>query len=430
MSKINRITILRAAGGTALALLIWTFSSNTIQDIVVFGAGIYALRRASRGAAAWRQPAGIAFIVVAVHMFVCLPFSDSPADSWRDFFDMLEIFAGAFAIPVIFNTRARLESALLHSANAVILTLAYDIARLGVALGGGIMSGAHSFQPFILNHSNVASSMAGLAVLIYGCFAWKNRAHPLPFAACIVGAFIGFVYQIVLASRGPQITLFLTLFAFGAFIPAWRGKIAWCGVILAAGLLIAGNAAKINPRLIVAGDSARQPGLSVAADSSSTETTSLPGRIERFLRRNLSQRDIVWKHTWRLARQRIWFGHGYGKRNFTRIYYQNNPPAADYYYPHAHQFWMKLLFEFGLTGVALHLAAWLILGWQLLRRIYAEKTFSERLWPATIALMLLFIHIYGLGDYPDNIVQVAQIWLIPAALMVISERSPARRKNV
>ncbi len=81
-----------------------------------------------------------------------------------------------------------------------------------------------------------------------------------------------------------------------------------------------------------------------------------------------------------------------------------------------------MFFEFGWAGVALHLAAWLILAWQLARRIYREPTFGARLWPGIPALMLLCIHLYGLGDYPDNIVQTAQIWLIPMALAIIAER--------
>ena len=75
-------------------------------------------------------------------------------------------------------------------------------------------------------------------------------------------------------------------------------------------------------------------------------------------------------------------------------------------------------------GLLLHLAAWLILAWQLLRRIYCEPTFTARLLPGTIALMLLCIHLYGLGDYPDNLVQMVQIWLIPVALVIM----PTRRR--
>ena len=62
---------LRPLGGTALALLIFTFSSKAIQDIVVFGAAIYAVYiawRTGSGLAAWRQPAGIAFTALVLYI--------------------------------------------------------------------------------------------------------------------------------------------------------------------------------------------------------------------------------------------------------------------------------------------------------------------------------------------------------------------------
>ena len=60
------------------------------------------------------------------------------------------------------------------------------------------------------------------------------------------------------------------------------------------------------------------------------------------------------------------------------------------------------------------------------RRIYTETDFAHRAWPALPAMMLACIHIYGLGDYPDHIVQIAQVWLIPVALAIIADRAPAR----
>lgn len=411
---------LRPIGGTALALLIFTFSSKAIQDIVVFGAAIYAVYiawRTGRGLAAWRQPAGIAFTALVLYMAFSLPFSRAPAASFRDFTGMLEIFAGAFAIPVIFNTRRRLETALLYSANAIILTLAFDLCRLTYRLGSNLMEQAHAFKPFILNHSNVASMMAGLTALVYFYFFWQwRRAKRRTAYTCLLGIAVALIYQIVLASRGPQLALALTIAVMGAFLPGTRRKIVWGLAIVCLGALLAVHSGKINPRI-------------APPPTSTTDTTTgaqtITARATDFLRNNLNQRDVVWKHTWSLAKQRPWFGHGYGKRNFTRIYYENDPPSSDYYYPHPHQYWLKLFFEFGWMGLLLHLAAWLILAWQLLRRIYCEPTFTARLLPGTIALMLLCIHLYGLGDYPDNLVQIVQIWLIPVALVIIAERADA-----
>ena len=77
----------------------------------------------------------------------------------------------------------------------------------------------------------------------------------------------------------------------------------------------------------------------------------------------------------------------------------------------------------GWPGFALNMAAWTILAWQLARRTFAETTFDGRLLPGAVGLILIFIHIYGLGDYPDNIVQAAQFWLIPAALVLIADKA-------
>ena len=58
------------------------------------------------------------------------------------------------------------------------------------------------------------------------------------------------------------------------------------------------------------------------------------------------------------------------------------------------------------------------------------KDYRNRIWtwtndqiclPGTVGLIFCFIHLYGLGDYPDNIVLVAQFWLIPVALVLMKK---------
>jgi len=61
------------------------------------------------------------------------------------------------------------------------------------------------------------------------------------------------------------------------------------------------------------------------------------------------------------VKERPGFGHGYGKKVFEHVYYASNPPAAQFHYPHPHEFWLKLLFEFGWTGLVVNAVAWLLL---------------------------------------------------------------------
>ena len=438
----------RFAAASAVALLVWTFSSKALQDILVFGAFLFALTRAGLGAGAWKQPAGIAFIVVALHMVLSLSFSEHPRLALRDFSGFLEVMAGAFAIPVLFNTREKIAAALFYSAVAIALTLGYDLARLAYHLGPALLAKGHIFTPFILNHANVASMMAGAAIFVFlqrGLYTIAERnycpasrlrqgfcgqagvrfqsspvRHPafakatagrpalaprsslsvvgsdvwrlVSVLGCLLGMLICLAHMVIMASRGPQIAFALAVGAAGLLIPSRSGKLLWfLAVVLAAGALIV-NIEHVNPRF-----------------------------LEKKSMSNFSERDKVWTHTWDLAQQRPWLGYGYGKRNFEVVYYRTHPPKSIFHYPHPHQFWLKLLFEFGWIGLALHLAAWLILGISLARYIWRQPTFNERLLPGTVGLIFCFIHLYGLGDYPDNIVLMAQFWLIPVALVLMKK---------
>ena len=399
---IRNSAVARFVFWTGISIIIWTFSSKAVQDILVYGAFLFALAKFSRGADAWKQPAGIAFIIVLIHMIVTLPFSVCPSISVRDFGRLVEVLAGAFAIPVIFNTRTRIKAALFYSAVAIALTLSYDMVRLYWHLGSDLLAKAHAFQPFILNHSNVASMMGGASAFIFFYFFWIWRQRFWQALGCLAGIAICLSYQIIIASRGPQLAFAIACCFVGFLMPGWRKKLLWVLCVAVIGGLLITNVRHVNPRF-----------------------------MEKATMANFSDRDKVWTHTWELTRQRPWLGYGYGKRNFESVYYSSNPPKAAFFFPHTHQFWLKLLFEFGWTGFALHLAAWLILAVQLARYTFSKTTFQQRLLPGTVGLILLFIHSYGLGDYPDNIVRVAQIWLIPVALVLMKKNTlpPQRAGN-
>lgn len=386
------VPAVRILSATALAILIWGFSSKALQDIVVFGACLFALTKLSSSAKIWKQPAGIAFIVVLIHFVISLPFSGQARLSLRDFSGFLEIIAGVLAIAVLFNTSARIKAALFYSAVAIAGILGCDIIRLAFALGPELMVKGHVFEPFVLNHANVASLMAGAAIFVFLYFGWIWRASFRRAAGCGLGLAICLAHMLIMASRGPQIAFALTLAGLGLLIPGWKGKLLWFFVLALAGGAVILNIERINPRF-----------------------------LEKSSMSNFSERDTVWRHTWKLCREHPWFGHGYGKRNFVETYYASQPPRSRFHYPHPHQFWLKLLFEFGWTGLILHLTAWSMLGYSLARCIRQQATFSQRMLPGTVAGILLMIHLYGMGDYPDHIVQMAQFWLVPVALALISE---------
>ena len=377
---------------TATGIIVWKLSATVVQDILVYGAFLFALTRISRGAAAWKQPAGLAFIALLIHMLLSLPLALHPALSLRDVSGMFKIIAGAFAIPVVFNTRAKIEAALFYSATAITCVLGYDLIRLTAHLGPNLLAQAHVFQPFIFNHSNVASMMAGAAVMVLFYFFWKRRHQFWPALGCLGGMLIGLAYLVILASRGPQIAFALSGIGAICLIPSRGLKLLGFLAILLAGLVLFVNIEHVNPRF-----------------------------LEKKSMANFSERDKVWTHTWDLARQRPWLGYGYGKRNFELVYYSTHPPQSIFHYPHPHQFWLKLLFEFGWPGLILHLLAWLILAAGLWRCVFAQPTFTLRLLPGTVGLIFCFIHLYGLGDYPDNIVLMALCWLIPAALVLMKK---------
>lgn len=388
----QRTPLMQFVVWTATGIIIWYFSSKAISDILVYGAFLFALTRAARGAAAWKQPAGIAFIVILIYMACTLPFSVNPGLSLHDFKDLLKILAGAFAIPVIFNTRAKIETALFYSATAIACILGYDLIRLAVKLGPQMLAQAHIFKPFILNHSNVASMMAGASALVFFYFFWQSRHRLWPALGCLFGMFLCLAYLVILASRGPQIAFALTCAGAVFLIPGRGIKLLGFLIILLAGLVLFVNIEHVNPRF-----------------------------LEKKSMTNFSERVTVWRHTWDLAQQRPWLGYGYGKQNFERTYYSTQPPKSIFHYPHPHQFWLKLLFEFGWPGLILHFLAWTILAFSLWRCVFAQPTFTLRLLPGTVGLIFCFIHLYGLGDYPDNIVMVAQFWLIPVALVLMKK---------
>ncbi len=376
---------------TALGLLVWCFSSNGIQKVLLWSCFLYSVFKAYGGAGRiWKNSAGIAFIAVLGYMVVTLPLSVSPKDAALDFIKLLDVLAAAYAISVLFNNERKISCALVYTASALTLVFACDLVRLFVYLGNNVFSKAHFFQPFLMSHPNNASIASGFAAFTLACFSWKWRGNRLQCLTCLGAMLINIFYIFVMASRGPQAAFAASIGLSGfIFLPGWRKKTLWLLAVCVAAVIVLGNLETVNPRF--------------------KDKKSMAGFCER---------EIVWKHTWSLSSNHPFIGHGYGKRIFQDVYYSSNPPRSRFFFPHPHSYWLYILFSHGWIGVVLYAVAWFLLIFRLLRQVVSQPAFEDIIVPGTVALLIIFIHVYVLVDWPSNIVYEMLVWLIPAALVV------------
>lgn len=383
--------LVRAPLFALLAVLFWKFQSKAVCEVAIFAVLIYALTWERQRIGIWFNGLGVPFVILLAFTVITLPLSTSPMLSARDFVKALPMLALAFAIPLVLHNRSRIETVLLYSAVGLTTIVGYDLVRLIVKLGPDAVAKAHSFEPFILNHSNVSSMAAGAAFFVLAYFAWQWRTDRARLGLCLLGIAVNLAYKVVIASRGPQVALIGAIGAAGILLlPGWRKKVLWVMVpVLAGGILLI-----VNPRF---GDKASM--------------------------RGLCDRDKVWAHTWELAKERPVFGYGFGKKVFEEVYHSSNPPASPFKFHHTHEYWLFALFQHGWTGLLLYATAWALLMLRLLCHIRRQMVSEARLLPGLIAVLLVFIHFYGLADYPDNVVQLMMIWLIPLALVVTEKGS-------
>jgi O-antigen ligase len=385
--------VLRFLFFTALAFFALKDPTKRIHHVIMIGGFLLGLVRFRQGWQAWRHPAGFAFAALFIYTLVMLPFSTLPRDSMKEMEKTIDLALFAFAIPMLFPDRRRIEAALFYMASALTAIAGYDLVRLTVTLKGRVFHAAHAYEPFILNHSNISSMVSGAAliVLLYCCWTW--RRDRLLAVACAVGAVVNLAYQVVMASRGPQMALAFTALLAGLLIlPGWRRKAVWAGLAVAfcAAFVLWGN-----PRF--------------------REAASMKG---------VSGRDIVWKHTLKLAAAHPILGYGYGDKVFLEVYHHSNPPRSPFHYWHPHQYWLYVLFAQGLVGVALHLAGWIVLMLSLLRRVIRGRTVDARAAPALIIQVVGFILFYGLADWPSGQVNIILLWSIPAGLVLLRDPAP------
>jgi len=375
-------------GWLALAAVLWGFWTRGVFAVITCGACLAACLRPPRTSGVWRNPAGTAFAVLAAWIVVASLFSPARLPAFRSLAVLIPVLAGAYAIPMLLPSRQKIAAAMTYSAGAITILLGADLLRLWHRLGGDLLSQARFTEPYVMNHPNVASMMAAAGVFVLLRFGWQYRRRPASAALAIAGILVNLAYIVILASRGPQVAFAAACAAFGCLLPGWRRKAAWLILLAVAGGLVVANAEHINRRF-ASGDLG-----------------------------SLNDRTTVWKHTWKLAAEHPVIGHGFGKRIFEKVYYDSDPPQSKYIFPHAHSYWLKALFESGWIGVALHAAAWALLAVRLAYHTWQLETLAERLLPGSVIMLLLLVHVYGLGDYPDELVRVMMIWLVPVSLVI------------
>lgn len=375
---------------TAIGILVWNYRSAAINDLFLVGVFIYALVRNPRGLLVWLRPAGLAFLLAGVLILVRLPASGVADESGRELLKYADIVLATLALPALFPTRKKIEEALFYSAWAVTAVVGFDLARLVSALKGQVLAEGHALEPFAFGHSNLSAMMGGGACLVLLMFAWILWQRRTVAMGCLGGALVCLGHTVCIASRGPQMALLGTFGLAAVILPVgWRRKVLVGLLMVLAGAALIVNAPLINPRF---------------ADWESVST--------------FAGRDVVWSHAAVLIRQQPWIGHGWGKAVFEEVYHGSSPPFSWFHYYHTHQYFMQIAFTTGLVGVLLHLVGWGVLVTKLLVALTRSPNISQRLLPALVLLLIGYLHIYGLADWPAGVVGVMMTGLIPVALVV------------
>lgn len=398
----------RWALGVAAAAVLWFDPSSGISTAILLGAGLWALGNGKKTVAAWKNPAGALFGCGAAWAVLSAAWSFYPAGSVRDLVKSAPLALAVLALPSIFDRPSRIWAALLASAGVVTAALAADLVRLCGALGWPtLLTEARYFHPYLYTHPNVSSMMAGLCALVFLARGLAGAPGLARKALLAVGLALDLVYLLALASRGPQAVFAVAALAFPiVLLPGWRSRLAAAALAALVGWGLWQAAEHINPRF-------------------------KDGTMGTF-----NNRDTAWGHSKMLADQRPVWGHGFGKKAFVKAVYENpaqRAPLVPVRYPHAHSYWLMLYFQGGAVGFALWGLGWLALAGRLLRFSaragrQAAGGWRERLrvrvLPSLLLVGVVYILVYGIGDFPDSVIRASLFYLIGLALAL--GRLPAR----
>lgn len=374
----------------------WCRPSNSLTDILIWGAGLFAIWNWRRLIAVWNNPAGRLLGLGTVWAAVSVCWSFNRGGTAEDLLEALPLVLSTLAVSILFDRASRIWAALLVSAGWVTVRLTWDLIRLFRELGWPtVMTEARYIHPYLYTHPNVSCMMAVLCLLIFlGSLLARPRKGVWPVIGALIGMGLNLAYLVVLASRGPQIVFVLMLLLVPlVFLPGWRSRLVAALVLTAAVCGLWKTAAVINPRF---------------QDRTMT---------------NFNSRDTVWGHSMLLADRKPVLGYGFGKRAFQSAVYDNpdqRPPLVPFRYPHAHQYWLMLYFQGGLIGFVLWSSGWAALFIRLcrtrLRLVNEMGTWGDRLragvLPGLLGLCMLAVLVYGVGDYPDHVIRRSLFYLL------------------
>lgn len=375
----------------AVAIVIWFFPNKAIQDVLLWVAFLYAVWRERRIPRVWVTFPGVVATGLVLLSLALIPFSDDPHLSGRGIVKVLDAMAVLYAVPVLLPRREDIARAMFWSGVAFSLVVSLDLLRLLWFLGPDALDKAHEFEPFMVTHSNISAVLAAVGCLTMGYFALRTRRDRSSSAmACALLCVVDLAYLVVIASRGPQIAFAAALAGAGFLAPRWSMRAAWLVVLVVAASLLVANIERINPRF---------------ADKQSLKT--------------FVDRDKVWRHTWKLIRNRPVCGHGVGKGVFMKAYHEkSSPPRSRFHFQHPHQYWLYVLFAQGAVGALGHLVLWAGIAWRLLRGVFspADREDGPRV-ESLLLVLCLCLHVYALADWPVGVLHLYLAWLIPAALV-------------
>jgi len=380
-----------------LGWIVWRYPSKGVQDAVLWILVVYAIARHRSEWQRWYSPVGKLALVIAILTIMVMPFGHDPVLSLRRMVRHADSIALALVLPMLMSSQAKSIRLIFYSAAGVSLVIIYDLVRLITTLGSDVLREAHSYEPFIWDHSNISAMAAVMTGIVWLFLLMKHRSTPVKALGLGVMLLLSLAYLVVIRSRGPQLALIGALgISIIAMAPGWKKKTIVIVLAILFCTALWSNRGLINPRF------EEGEGLSKAL---------------------LVQRDIAWNHSTKLISEKPLTGYGYHDQVFRDVYHGSNPPDADHSFWHPHQYWMNVAFCYGVPVAVLHFLLFAGLTIGLLLAIKREQAFDDRVLPGMLIALMAAIHIFGLADTPTNIVNLALLWLVPSSVAVIAMSS-------